>query len=124
VVSPLITYAMAPVNLATVLASCKLCICHAGAATLAQSLMAGVPVFMLPTQAEQLLMARRVSRAGYGIHSPEASRPLSYETLLASMLGNSVYRQAARAFAAKYAGFSASQQVVAMVDEMERLSRL
>ena len=124
VVSPLITYTMAPVNLATALATCKLCICHAGAATLAQALLAGVPVFMLPTQAEQLLMARRVAKAGYGIHSAGASRPHGYETLITSLLGESVYRQAARAFAAKYADFSASEQVVSMMDEMEKISRL
>ncbi len=122
VVSPLITYAKAPVNLGTTLATCKLLICHAGASTLAQALLAGVPVFMLPTQAEQLLMARSVAQAGCGISSEDTPHPRNYEKLLASMLGDSPHRQAARTFATKYAGFSPAQQVISLIDEIEKLA--
>jgi hypothetical protein len=123
VVSPLISYAMAPVNVAATLATCKLWICHAGAGTLAQALLAGVPVFLLPTQSEQLLMARSIAQAGCGIYAGEGQRPLSYEKLLAAMLGDSPYRKAAQAFAAKYAHFSPEKQVASLVDEIERLAR-
>ena len=123
VISPLLTYAMAPVNLATTLANCKLWICHAGAGTLAQALLAGVPVFMLPTQAEQLMMARSLAQAGCGISSAEGQQPANYAQLLASMLGDSPYRRAARAFAAKYAGFSPAEQVVSLIDEVEKLAQ-
>lgn len=122
VVSPLISYAMAPVNIAAALAKSKLWVCHAGAGTLAQALLAGVPVFMLPTQAEQLLMARSVAQAGLGINCAEGRRPLNYEVLLASMLGDSPHLKATRAFAAKYAGFSPAAQLVRLVDEMEKLA--
>ena len=123
VVSPQITYAKAPVNLGTTLNTCKLLICHAGASTLAQALLAGVPVFMLPTQAEQLLMARSVALAGCGINSEDNTHPRNYEKLLGSMLGDSPYRQAARTFAAKYAGFSPAQQVVSLIDDIEKLAK-
>ena len=124
VVSPLITYAKTPVNLGATLATCQLLICHAGASTLAQALLAGVPVFMLPTQAEQLLMARRLAQAGCGISSAEGPHPANYAQLLASMLGDSPYRRAARAFAAKYTGFSPAEQLVSLIDEVEKLAQL
>ncbi|OYU41647.1 MAG: hypothetical protein CFE44_28570, partial [Burkholderiales bacterium PBB4] len=62
VVSPLIDYARGPVDLSVTLPGCDLCVCHAGEATLAQALLAGVPAFLLPTQTEQYLISRQAAR--------------------------------------------------------------
>ncbi len=40
------------INLKKVCQECDLVICHAGHATVARALLGGVPVVMLPTQAE------------------------------------------------------------------------
>ena len=121
VVSPLIHYSAGPSDLTHTLPGCDLCICHAGSATIAQALLLGVPALLLPTQAEQFLVARRIGKIGMGINAAERVRPLDYITLIASMLGESSYRSAARTFADRYAGFTPAQQTLDLVDEFEKL---
>ena len=118
---PLIRYAPGPVDLAVTLPDCDLCICHAGEATLAQSLLAGVPVLLMPMQAEQFLIARRVATTGAGINAAALRRPVDYAALVGSMLGDSTHRTAARAFAQRYADFTPQQHTLNLVDEFERL---
>ena len=121
VVSPLIHYAGGPVNLSAALRECELCICHAGEGTIAPALLAGVPVLLLPTQAEQFLISRRVAATGAGINAAQLRRPSNYSAVIASMLGASPYREAARAFAARHADFTVAGQMNALVIEFERL---
>jgi UDP:flavonoid glycosyltransferase YjiC (YdhE family) len=64
-----VLYADAPVSLPQALAEGDLCVCHAGEATLAQSLLAGVPLLMLPSHTEQFLNARRVAMSGAGYNA-------------------------------------------------------
>jgi Glycosyltransferase family 28 C-terminal domain len=121
VVSPLISYARSPVNLSVALRDSELCICHGGEGTFAPALLAGVPVFLMPVQSEQFLISRRVARSGAAINASELRRPLDYRAVIASMLGESSCRLAARAFAKRYAGFTIEQQTLDLVDEFERL---
>ncbi|MEO8857902.1 MAG: hypothetical protein ABI343_13030 [Burkholderiaceae bacterium] len=121
VASPLIHYTRGPVDLGLTLPDSALCICHAGEATLAQSLLRGVSLLLLPTQAEQFLIARRVGQSGAGINAAERVRPIDYAALIGDMLGeSSSYRVAARAFAQRYAGFTPHGHTLALVDEFER----
>jgi UDP:flavonoid glycosyltransferase YjiC (YdhE family) len=121
VVSPLLSYSEGPVDLALALPDCELCICHAGEATLAQALLYGVPVLLLPTQAEQFLMSRQVALTGAGINAAAMRRPVDYSATIGAMLGTSSYRAAARAFADRYADFTPRQHTQDLVDEFERL---
>ena len=102
------------------LPECALCICHAGEATLAQSLLAGVPLLLLPTQTEQFLIARRVGLTGAGINAAERKRPMDYAALIGPMLGDSGQRLAARAFAWRYKDFTPHRHTLDLVDEFER----
>ncbi len=121
VTSPLIHYTRGPVDLGLTLPDSALCICHAGEATLAQALLRGVPLLLMPTQAEQFLIARRVSQSGAGINAAERVRPLDYGALIGGMLDeSSSYLAAARAFAQRYAGFTPHVHTLALVDEFER----
>jgi UDP:flavonoid glycosyltransferase YjiC (YdhE family) len=121
VVSPLIHYARGPVDLGAALPDSELCICHAGEATLAQALLAGVPLLLLPMQMEQFLIARRVGQSGSGINAAERPRPLEYAAVIGTLLGNSAARRAAGAFAQRYAGFTPQQHTRDLADEFERL---
>lgn len=121
VVSPLIHYASAPVDLAAALIDCELCVCHAGEGTIAPALLAGVPVLLLPTQTEQFLISRRIAATGAGLNAAQLRRPTNYISLIASMLGASSYREAAQAFAARHANFTVAGQSQALVTEFERL---
>jgi UDP:flavonoid glycosyltransferase YjiC (YdhE family) len=121
VVSPLISYARGPVNLSAALLDSELCICHGGEGTFAPALLAGVPVLLMPVQSEQFLISRRIARSGAAINASELRRPLDYRAVIASMLGESSHRLAARAFATRYEGFTIEQQTLDLVDEFERL---
>ena len=119
VTSPLLRYAQAPVSLDAAYRDAALCVCHAGEATLAQALLAGVPVLLLPMQAEQFLMSRQVQQSGAGINAAMLARPLDWRQLLRQMLGDSSYRSAAQDFASRYSGFSQQAQVRALADAFE-----
>lgn len=107
VLSERILYAEAPLALEATLAQADLCVCHAGEATLAQSLLAGVPLLMLPSHAEQFLTARRVALSGAGYNA--ASPAIDWRATLRLLLNDPAYRDAARAFAARHRGFSQRQ---------------
>lgn len=121
VVSAHIHYASGPVNLGQAFPDCQLVICHAGEATLAQALLAGVPVLLLPTQAEQFLMARCVDDTGAGVNAAQRQRPIDFKALIQQMLSAPGHTQAARAVADHYQAFTHEGQTLALVDEFESL---
>jgi UDP:flavonoid glycosyltransferase YjiC (YdhE family) len=123
--SPRIRYAQGPVDLSLALPQSRLAICHAGEATLAQAVLAGVPVMLLPTQAEQFLMAMRVQESGVGINVAARPRPTPFGEILHELLDPpahaQAHAQAARALAQRYAAFSHEGQTRALVDAFESL---
>jgi UDP:flavonoid glycosyltransferase YjiC (YdhE family) len=121
VVHPLIHYAKGPVDLVAALPGCELCVCHAGEATMARALLNGVPLLLMPMQAEQFLISRRAEQTGAGINAAARKRPLNWAALINSMLGDSPYRQAAARFAQRYAGFTTQQHTRDLVDAFEAL---
>ena len=64
-----------------------------------KALLGGVPLLLLPTQAEQFLQARQLERVGLGINAAQRPRPLDYVATIGPMLRESAWRIAARAFA-------------------------
>lgn len=105
-VSPHIHFSEQPFDLQQVMADCALVVCHAGQATVAQALRAGVPCLLLPTQAEQFLMARQLERCGAGINAASRAQPVDYGALLAELVApNGHYAAVARTMAQKYSGF-------------------
>jgi hypothetical protein len=120
VVSKHIHYASQPVDLgATYAQRCQLAICHAGEATLAQSLLAGVPLLLLPMQAEQFLMARCVAQTGAGVNAAELRRPTDFKALIQRLLHQPQAADCARAFAKNHANFSHAEQIRDLVDVFE-----
>lgn len=101
-----IVYADGPVDLAQALAQAELCVCHAGEATLAQSLLAGVPLLMLPTHAEQFLTARAVAAFGAGYNAGLTAPQADWRAVLRPLLDGAGYTLAAQAFAARHQDFS------------------
>ena len=104
--SPLLHYASGPVALSQALAESELCVCHAGEATLAQSLLAGVPLLMLPSHTEQFMLARRVAKSGAGYNAGLLEPASDWRGTLRRVLDDDRYRQAARAFATRHQSFN------------------
>lgn len=106
---PGILYARKPVDLSRALAEADWCVCHGGEATVAQALLAGVPLLLLPMQVEQYLLSRRMAAAGLAVNI--ATPPPDWPALVRSVLPNPAFAAAARAFAATHAAFSPSDGV-------------
>ncbi|MBI2733235.1 MAG: hypothetical protein HYX44_08025 [Aquabacterium sp.] len=100
--SPRIRYASRPVDLTQTLSQARLLICHAGESTLAQGLMAGVPMLLLPTQAEQFLNAQGVAQLGAGVNAAAHGQPVPYAQQLHTLLHTDSYRRAAQHMAQRY----------------------
>jgi hypothetical protein len=145
--SPRLTIMTQPAKLAAILPGCDLVICHAGHGTLAASLLAGVPLMLLPEQKlEQYMAGRRVVQLGAGLMvtlkpadepsapqgqgagTPEdkgqaakkARRPAHRETLL-RLLSQPIFARQARAFAARHADFDQAAQCDAMARRIEEI---
>lgn len=123
VLSPRIHYASSPVDLGLAFAEADLAVCHAGQATVAQALLAGVPLLLLPMQAEQFLMARQVERTGAAINAAMRPRPADFGAMLDQLLTQPACRAAAAAFAQRHAGFHHATQVADLLDRLDGLAR-
>jgi UDP:flavonoid glycosyltransferase YjiC (YdhE family) len=130
--SPRMVITAQPVKLAGILPGCDLVICHAGHGTVAASLLAGVPLLLLPTQQqlEQHLTASRVVQMGAGLlamlpprKDPPAHPPPEpdYRTPLIRLLSRPAFAEHAKAFAAAHADFDQATQCDAMVRRIEEI---
>src|SRR5690606_29674918 len=77
------------------------------AGTGTQCLLAGVPLLMLPLYMEQMVFSRRVVELGAGLMA-EPHRLDTFEHALQRALCDCRYRERARAFAQRHAGYSAA----------------
>lgn len=118
---PLVRYAARPVSMAQALAACELVVCHAGEATVSLTLLAGRPLLLLPVATESALMARRVAQMGAGINAMAGPEPRDWDGFVRTLLDTPGYRDAARAFAARHAGFDASRRAEALADRFEEM---
>ncbi|MBL8349027.1 MAG: hypothetical protein JNL87_01820 [Burkholderiaceae bacterium] len=121
VVSDRIRYATGPVDLTQAFAEARLAVCHAGQATVVQALLAGVPLLLLPMQAEQFLMSRQVERTGAAINAAMRPRPTDFGALVDALLTDPAPRQAAQTFARRHAGFDHATQVSDLLDRIEAM---
>ena len=116
-----VVYADAPVSLPQALAEADLCVCHAGEATLAQSLLAGVPLLMLPSHTEQFLNARRVAMSGAGYNAALLTPASDWRAMVRAVLNEDGYRTAAQDFAARHSGFDQQLMNEALAQQLESL---
>jgi UDP:flavonoid glycosyltransferase YjiC (YdhE family) len=116
---PRIAWARGPVDLGAALPACAFAVCHAGESTVSQSLLAGVPLLLMPESAESFLTAQRVRELGAGINIDELARPLDWAAIVRGMLQGEGYRAAAQDFARRHAGFDALGQAEALAAVLE-----
>jgi hypothetical protein len=117
-VHPGIAYSTAPVDLTAAFIECDLCVCHAGGGTIGQSLLAGVPLLLLPMQTEQELNARAVVRLGAGTMATR-KMVLQLGPTLDRALHDVGPLDVARDFAARHRGGTREAQTTALVDAIE-----
>lgn len=104
----------------TVLASAEVVACHAGPATATTAIQKGIPVLLLPMNAEQFLFSMKVEALNCGLMVAPNARQITFETALAKVCEAS-YLNAARTFAQKYSTFSSSDNLAAIVRKIDSL---
>ena len=107
-----------PMSVSRVLPQAQLVACHGSHQMTAQTLLAGKPLLMLPTQLEQFLIMRRVVRFGAGLGVDPGVPDADYGKALEEV---SAPRYAARAgeFAARYAAHDSGAALATMVQRVE-----
>lgn len=103
------------------LQSADLAVSYAGAGTVNTCLLAGVPMLLVPQNVEQYLMSRCVETIGAGIATKQARSETQFSELLEHVLHTPAYRQQAKAFARRHAGFNPEQtlnQAVRMIEAL------
>ncbi len=119
-----------PLKLNAVIKDCDLVICHGGPGTVTASLLAGIPLLLLPTQLEQFMSTRRVHQLGAAIaitppdktkKEPEADH--DYPKIIKQLLTEKSFRDKAGEFAKKYARFNKAHQSRMIASRIEELLR-
>jgi UDP:flavonoid glycosyltransferase YjiC (YdhE family) len=129
-----------PVRLKSLIPESNLTICHGGPGTVTASLLAGVPLLILPTQLEQYITSRRISEMGSGLFvdlekdegkadkkqgAGRAKRggtsKIDYSALIRRLLGEKSFGDKARAFAEKYKRFNSARQAELIARRIEEL---
>ena len=110
------------VDLGPLLPTADLVIAY-GSGTVAQALLAGIPLLLVPRWAEQYLSALRVEALGAGLVVRGKGPPPSYPALLERLQSDPQYRTAARRFATQYAGFNAAESVSRLASIIEGVAR-
>jgi hypothetical protein len=86
----------------------------------AQALLAGKPLLLLPTQVEQMLIARRVERIGAGVAVAPVSPTSDFALPLAILAEGKGHAESARAFAARYARLDRAAVLAGIADRCEQ----
>jgi hypothetical protein len=120
--NPHLRFVERPLDLRQVAQQCDLAVLMAGHGTTAALMLAGKPCLLVPPFLEQLLFARKAEQTGAArVLTKEVGAPAARS--LQELVSNPGYRAQAQAFAARYTGFRPGQQVLEVVDHLERLCR-
>ena len=117
--SPRLRIFTEPVALGPLLPEADLVI-GSGSGTAAASLLAGVPLLLVPQWAEQRLVALRVEALGAGVVGQSKTAPSSYPALIERVLSQPEFRLSASRFAEKYKAFRVGGAAERVVDAIQR----
>ncbi len=113
-----------PVALGPVLETADALIGYASIGLMAEALLKGVPLLMIPATVEQYLVAKRVDMIGAGILIDGAPNKDRIHAAISSLLTEARFKDSAKAFADRYAQFNqerascdAAQRIIALVSQ-------
>lgn len=109
----------APVNTAEAITQCDLVICAAGNGMINEALLAGKPLLLLPTQAEQYINARKVTGLGAGLMvTPPMDKP-EFLGPLRRLLSEPAFTEAALRIADRHSALRSVDSVRQTADLIE-----
>lgn len=107
-----------PMSVSRLLPQAQLVVCHGSHQMTAQSLLAGKPMLMLPTQLEQFLIMRRVVRFGAALGADPAVPDADYAKAVGE-LATPHYAAKAREFAGRYGAHDPDAALKTMIRRVE-----
>jgi UDP:flavonoid glycosyltransferase YjiC (YdhE family) len=107
-----------PMSVSRLLPQAQMVVCHGSHQMTAQTLLAGKPLLMLPTQLEQFLIMRRVVRFGAGLGVDPAVPDADYAKALGE-LATPRYAAKAKEFSARYAAHDPDAALATMIQRVE-----
>lgn len=107
-----------PMSVSRLLPQSQMVVCHGSHQMTAQTLLAGKPLLMLPTQLEQFLIMRRVVRCGAGLGVDPAVPDADYARALGE-LATPRYAAQATEFSARYAAHDPDAALATMIQRIE-----
>jgi len=111
-----------PVNLPALLPQASLFVSYGPAASVAESLLCGVPQLLVPAHVEAQMTAARVLSIGAGVALHGAASESEISAALQRVLRDPAYRANALEFSSRYRGFDPAAAIDRIVDEVERLA--
>lgn len=108
------------VDLDHLLADADLTICTAGVSTTSQSMLSGVPLLLLPNNADQALLSMRARDVGVALVAGRQRDEAYFRGALEALCGNPAYRESARKFASAHAGYRPGDAVARVAAAAER----
>lgn len=111
--------ALKPVALGPLLETADLLVCQGGGGVIAEALLAGTPLLIVPAQVEQLLASIAVERIGAGVGMGEKRTLQAFKEPLDALLDTDNYRRAAQQFARNRRDYMPQNAVMATVVALE-----
>ena len=111
-----------PLDMTKVAGSAAAAIFHGGHGTAAAMLLAGVPMFLIPENIEQLLIAQRVSAIGAGTAALPPAVRAGLAQRIAVFLADGAPHAAASRIAKRYRHIESAKQIEAMAEAILRPS--
>ena len=109
------------VRLSDILADADLVISHAGHGMMANAILAGVPMLMIPTTIEQYLLTRKMEQLGLGIGVWRDRIAEQFAATLTELLNEKGFRQRSQAMAGRYAGYDQKRVIERIANTVDRL---
>ncbi|RCU52641.1 hypothetical protein DU002_01330 [Corallincola holothuriorum] len=114
---PLTQFSQTPIDINTELGAADLVICHGGHNLSAQTLLAGVPLLMLPEHMEQGVLANKLQQQGLALACDTKRTTEEYQTMINKGLTDPQLTANSQAFANHYRGYDSDE----MADEMSEM---
>jgi UDP:flavonoid glycosyltransferase YjiC (YdhE family) len=112
-----------PIDLDAALADASLVICNANQGVCCKALLAGVPLVLIPAQAEMTCLADRIVALGAGVAVPRGAPHADIAVLSERALGDPAVAVAAGRFADRYERFRPAAAVDQLATRCERMLR-
>jgi len=110
-----------PLQMQAVVDECQLIISNAGLGMVSASLLAGIPMLLLPIHAEQLLVAKRAAALKVALYEVPENKKGNFKKQIKRLMENSGFTTAARAFAARYCDSNWEEDQQRLVERCDEL---